>query len=162
MRIDVQGSRALQDVILALKSSDAETRRAIRTFTKARIVKPWLDSVLNEADTKMERRVIAGTATIAVSDQNIRIQSAAKGRRLKGGFEPKRDYAGVEFGALHKKVTYTRKGHRVTRNTTAQFRGRRTQGYVFYPAAREMIPRLARLWVQTVVKTYADIFEGKG
>jgi hypothetical protein len=162
VRIDVNGSQALQDVILALKNSDAETRRAIRTFTKAEIVKPWLQAVLSEADTTLERRVIAGTATIAVSDQNIRIQSAAKGRPLSGGFQPKRDYAAVEFGAKHRKVTYTRKGHRVTRNTTAQFRGRRSQGYVFYPAAREMIPRLARLWVQTVVKTYALIFEGKG
>jgi hypothetical protein len=68
----------------------------------------------------------------------------------------------VEFGGLGKKKRYMRKGQPVTRNTTAQFRGRRTQGYVFYPAAREMIPRLARLWVQTVVKTYALIFDGKG
>jgi hypothetical protein len=67
----------------------------------------------------------------------------------------------VEFGAAHKKVTYTRDGHRVTRNTTAQFKGRRRAGYVFYPAAKKMIPRLASLWVQTVVKTYADIFEGR-
>jgi hypothetical protein len=147
VRIDVNGSQALRDVILALQNSDAET--------------PWLDAVLGEADTTMERRVIAGTATVAVSDQNIRIQSAAKGRRLSGGFDPKRDYAAVEFGAKHKKKSYMRKGHRVTRNTTAQFRGRRTQGYVFYPAAREMIPRLASLWVQTVVKTYALIFEGR-
>jgi hypothetical protein len=162
VRIDVNGSQALQDVILALKNSDAETRRAIRTFTKAEIVKPWLQAVLSEADTTLERRVIAGTATIAVSDQNIRIQSAAKGRPLSGGFDPKRDYAAVEFGAKHKKKRYMRKGHPVTRNTTAQFRGRRSQGYVFYPAARQMIPRLASLWVQTVVKTYALIFEGKG
>ena len=55
-----------------------------------------------------------------------------------------------------------RKGHKVTRNTTAQFKQRNMKGYVFYPAAREMIPRLARLWVQTVVKTYALIFEAKG
>jgi hypothetical protein len=50
----------------------------------------------------------------------------------------------------------------VTRNTTAQFKPRNRSGYVFYPAAKEMIPRLASLWVQTVVKTFADIFEGKG
>jgi hypothetical protein len=74
---------------------------------------------------------------------------------------PKQDYAPAEFGANHKKKAYRRKGHVVTRNTTAQFKPRNMKGYVFYPAAREMIPRLASLWVQTVVKTYADIFEGK-
>lgn len=161
MRIDIRGSRELQDVIVALKSSDTETRRAIRAFTKSVIIKPWLDSIRDEADTRLERLVISSTATVAVSDQNIRIQSAAKGRRLSGGLDPKRDYAAIEFGAAHKKKTYTRNGHRVTRNTTAQFRGRRPQGYVFYPAAKEMIPRLASLWVQTVVKTFSLIFEGK-
>lgn len=161
MRIDVRGSDELQDVILALKNSDAETRRAIRTFTKAELTRPWLEAINRQANTTTERRVISATATVAVSDQNIRIQSAAKGRRLSGGLQPKVDYGPVEFGASHKKKTYTRKGHRVTRNTTAQFKPRNRQGYVFYPAAREMIPRLARLWVQTVVKTFADIFEGR-
>ena len=93
MRIDVRGSRELQDVILALKSSDRETRRAIRTFTKAEIIKPWLDAVAGEASTSIERRVISSTATVAVSDQNIRIQSASKGRKLSGGLLPKQDYA---------------------------------------------------------------------
>lgn len=161
MRIDVRGSDELQDVILALKNSDAETRRAIRTFTKAEMVRPWLEAISKEASSATETRVIAATATVAVSDQNIRIQSAAKGRKLSGGLLPKVDYGPVEFGANHQKKTYTRKGHRVTRNTTAQFKPRNRKGYVFYPAARDMVPRLARLWVQTVVKTYADIFEGR-
>jgi hypothetical protein len=161
VRIDVRGSDALQDVILALKSSDAETRRAIRTFTKAKLTRPWLEAINNEASTTTERRVISATATVAVSDQNIRIQSAAKGRKLSGGLLPKVDYGAVEFGANHQKRRYTRNGSPVTRNTTAQFKTRNRKGYVFYPAATKMIPRLASLWVQTVVKTYADIFDGK-
>jgi hypothetical protein len=32
---------------------------------------------------------------------------------------------------------------------------------VFYPAAREMIPRLAALWIQTTVRTIAEALEGK-
>jgi len=162
VRIDVRGSRELQDVILALKSSDAETRRAIRTFSKQAMTRPWLEAIADEASTTIEKRVISATATVAVSDQNIRIQSAAKGRKLSGGLVPKQDYGPAEFGANHKKKRYMRKGHPVTRNTTAQFKGRNRRGEVFYPAAREMIPRLASLWVQTVVKTYALIFEGKG
>ena len=161
MRLDIRGSQELQDVARAIQSSEKEVRSAIRAFTKARLTTPWLQEIAAEADTTLERRVISSTATVAVSDQNIRIQSASKGRRLSGGLQPKVDYGPVEFGAGHKKRSYTRKGHRVTRNTTAQFRGKRRQGYVFYPAAREMIPRLASLWVQTVVKTYADIFEGR-
>lgn len=162
MRIDIRGSRELQDVVIALKNSDADVRSAIRAQTKSALTTPWLQAIQKRAHTRLESRVIASTATVAVSDQNIRIQSAAKGRKLSGGLQPKVDYGPVEFGAFHAKKTYTRKGHRVTRNTTAQFKGRDRSGIVFYDAAREMIPRLASLWVQTVVKTYADIFDGKG
>lgn len=161
MRIDIRGSRELQDVAIAIQNSDREVRSAIRAFTKSRITRPWLEAIANEADTTLEQRVIAGTSTVATSDMNVRVQSAAKGRRLSGGLNPKTDYAAVEFGATQQKRTYMRKGHRVTRNTTAQFKGRKRSGHVFYPAAERMIPRLASLWVQTVVKTLADIFEGK-
>ena len=161
MRIDVRGSQELQDVALAIQNSDREVRSAIRAFTKSRLTTPWLSAIANEADTTVERRVIGSTASLSVSDQNVRIQSATKGRRLSGGLVPKVDYGAVEFGASHRKRTYTRQGHRVTRNTTAQFKRHNRDGYVFYEAAREMIPRLASLMVQTVVKTYADIFEGK-
>lgn len=163
MRIDVRGSSELQTMVLAINRSQLEVQRAIRTFTKARITRPWLDEINERAATTLERRVISATATVAVSNQNIRIQSASKGRTMSGGLNPKTDYAAVEFGgAREKQVRYSRQGKRVTRHTARQLRARNTKGYVFYPAATKMIPRLASLWVQTVVKTYADIFDGKG
>jgi hypothetical protein len=161
MRIDVRGSDALRDVVLAINQSDRDVQRAIRTYTKAELTRPWLEAINKEATTSVERRVIAATATVSVSNQNIRIQSAAKGRKLSGGLQPKIDYAPVEFGSGRHKTTYTRKGHKVTRTTGTQFKQPNRRGYVFYPAAARMIPRLASLWVQTVVKTYADIFDGK-
>jgi hypothetical protein len=162
-RIDIRGSRALQDVAIAINGSEPDVRRAIRAYSKSEMTRPWLEQINEEASSSVERRVISATATVAVSDQNIRIQAASKGRRLSGGLNPKEEYAPVEFGAKRgRKTTYTRKGHRVTRDTRAQFRPHQRSGYVFFPAARVMIPRLARLWVQTVVKTYADIFEGRG
>jgi hypothetical protein len=161
VRIDIRGSQELQDVALAIQSSDREVRSAIRTFTKARLTRPWLEAINKQASTALERRVIAATATVSVSDQNIRIQSAAKGRKLSGGLQPKVDYAPVEFGSGVHKTTYARNGHRVTRKTGTQFKRPNRSGFVFYPAAAQMIPRLASLWVQTVVKTYADIFDGK-
>jgi hypothetical protein len=161
VRIDVRGSAELRDVILAINQSDREIQRAIRTFTKAALVRPWLESINKRATTTVERRVLAATATVAVSNQNIRITSAAKGRPLSEGLQPKRDYGPVEFGMAPRKVTYSRKGHRVTRTVGTQFGRPNRRGNAFYPAAREMIPRLASLWVQTVVKVYADAFEGK-
>lgn len=162
MRIDIRGSQELKDVALALSGMDAPLRRYLRALTKSKMVQPWLGEMNKRASTTLEQRVLASTATIATSDQNVRITSANKGRRLSGGLDPRTEYAAIEFGANREKMTsYVRQGHRVKRHTARQLRGRRTSGYVFYPAAREMIPRLASLWVQTVIKGLSNVFEGK-
>lgn len=162
MRIDVRGSDALKDMVLAINQSGRDVQRVIRLYTKSELTRPWLEAINKRASTALERRVISSTATVSVSNQNVRIQSAAKGRKLSGGLNPKTEFPAVEFGANRNKVTsYTRKGHRVKRRTAVQMRPRNKSGYVFYPAASEMIPRLARLWVQTVVKVYGDIFDGR-
>lgn len=162
MRIDVRGSDELRDIVLAISQSDRDVQRAIRVHTKAQLAPAWGKEVVSQSSTRLENRVLAATTVVSVSNQNIRIQSASKGRKLSGGLIPKADYHPVEFGANDTKVTYKRRGHTVTRNTRAQFKPHNRKGYVFYPAARRMIPRLASLWVQTVVKTYADIFDQKG
>lgn len=162
MRIDARGSQELQDIVLAINRSDRDVQRVIRTYAKAELTRPWLEGIASRSNTTLERRVLAATATISVSNQNVRIQAAAKGRSLSGGLQPKVDYPGVEFGANRaKKKTYTRKGRRVTRRTAVQMPARRKAG-PFYRTAEAMIPRLARLWVQSVVKGYSNIFEGKG
>lgn len=161
MRIDVRGEKDMQTLIAALKNSETDVRRAIRTYAKAELTTPWLSAINKRASSAVETRVLAATATVAVSDQNIRITSAAKGRSLSGGLRPKLDYGPVEFGMQPRRSAYTRKGHKVTRRVGTQFKAPNRKGYVFYPAAREMIPRLASLWVQSVVKVYGDIFEGR-
>lgn len=151
---------------LAINRSETYVRRAIRTFIKSELTSPWLNAINDRASTTLERRVISATASMTVSDQNVRVQSATKGRKLSGGLNPRADYPAVEFGANRNRVaTYSRGGkqaaRRVTRHTTRQLRPRNSRGYVFYPAAEAMIPRLASLIVQTVVKGYANIFDGK-
>lgn len=151
---------------LAINRSETYVRRAIRTFIKSELTSPWLNAINDRASTRLERQVISATSTMTVSDQNVRVQSAAKGRKLSGGLNPKTDYPAVEFGASRNKTTtYSRGGRRasprVTRHTARQLRPRNTRGYVFYPTAEAMIPRLASLIVQTVVKGYSNIFDGK-
>jgi hypothetical protein len=161
-RIDVRGSQELRDLLTAMNGMDADIRRYLRAFAKSKMVTPWLQSITAEASTPLERTVIAGTSTIAVGDQNVRVQAAQKGRRMSGGLQPKVDWPAVEFGADRNKVTsYVRKGHRVRRHTARQMRGRRRGGYVFWPTAEDMTPRLASLWVQTIVKGVSNLFEGR-
>lgn len=167
MRIDVRGSRELRAVILALRSVDKTIRQVVRRETK-RIAEPEFRKALAQHTmTRVENYVLVNTAVLRVSDQNIRMMSASKGRPLSGGLSPKTDYAAAEFGAKRdKETTYTRVGrrggtHSVTRHTARQFRPRNRKGYVFYPTVREIIPRLGSLWAQITVRALGNATEGK-
>lgn len=128
----------------------------------------WTRAMTRKASTTMERRALVDTARVAVSDQNVRIRSATTRRPVaSGGLRPIEYGTAVEFGVgPGRTATYTsqRKGTRfkVTRNVGRHLRPRRGDGYVFYPAAAEMIPRLASMWVQTTVRTIAEALEAGG
>lgn len=166
MRLNVLDSRELQATILALRAIDKTLAAQVRKYTKAVAAPEWSQALNRRATTRLEQRVIANTAVVTVTNQNVRVQSASKGRMLSGGLLPKSEYPAVEFGKNPSKTTYTRisprgQSHRVTAVVGRQFKRRNPRGYVFYPAAEEMIPRIAALWVQTTVKTIANALEGK-
>ena len=166
MRLDALKSRELRATIFALRGIDKTIQKMVRVQTKAVVEPEWKKALAERADTRLEHRMLVDTAVISVSNQNVRIKSAGKGRALSGGLHPKFDYPAAEFGVRHTRETYSRRNrsgtrHKVTRVTGTAFKRRSKAGYVFYPAAREMIPRLASLWVQTTVHTIANALEGK-
>ena len=167
MRINVKDSRELLATLYAIRSLDKTIAKMIRQETKRIAAPEWKKALAERANSRLEHRVIVDTSVVTVSNQNVRIQSASKGRALSGGFNPKTDYHAVEWGAdRDRETTYkrrSRKGrtHEVTRHAARGMKPRNQSGYVFYPAAKEMIPRMARLWVQTTVRTIATAFEGK-
>lgn len=165
MRIDVFKSPELLATIYAIRSLDKTIQKKVREQTKAVAAPEWKKALAERADTRLEHRVIVDTAVVSVSNQNVRIQSASKGRPLSGGLNPKTDYAPVEHGMHPKKVTYSRTGrkggtHKVTRTVGTQFKAPRREG-PFWGAARNMVPRMARLWVQTTVHTIGNAIDGK-
>jgi hypothetical protein len=104
----------------------------------------WKAAVESRSSSRLERRVISGTTAVAVSSSNVRVRSGGKGRPLSGGLTMSQAAPAVEFGSLRFK----------------QFGPRRKAG-PFYRSAKEMIPRLASLWVQTVMKTMSLALNGK-
>lgn len=166
MRLDVKASRELLATIYAIRSLDKTLQKVIRQQTQRIAAPEWRKALAERAHTRLQQRVLVDTSVVTVSNQNIRIRSASKGRPLSGGFNPKTNYHAAEFGAdRNAKVTYDGfRGHKrfpVTRHTRRQLPARNREGLVFYPAARDMVARLGSLLVQTTYRTIANALEGK-
>lgn len=165
MRISVWESKELAAVLLGLNGLDRDTQKEIRQRTKAMAQPEWQKAVTERASTAPEQLVLAKTARVTASNQNVTLQSARIGRSLSGGLKPTASYAGIEWGGnQNRKTTYratSRKGKSftVTRHTQRQLRPRNRQGYAVMPAIAELIPRIAALWTQTVVRTFYEAIE---
>lgn len=169
MRLSVKESPELLATVLAIRSLDRTLQKTIRQHTKAVVAPAWQAALEERATTRLQRRALSSTSVVAVSNQNVTVKAGSKGRKLSGGFDPKVHKHAAEFGAdKTKPTTYKRRNrgsgggsHSVTRVVTTGLPDRRKGGYVFWPAAAEMTPRLASLWIQTVVRTIAEALEGK-
>lgn len=167
IRLDVNNLPQLQAVLLAVKAADKAIQKSIRQQTKQVVDPEWKRAMAERSENLLESRVLVATATTLISNQNVRLRSATKGRKLSGGLDPKAEYFAAEYGGDPAKVTtYTtksRKGktYQAKRHTARQLRARNRSGYVFGPAVAEMVPRIAALWTQTVVRVMAEALEGK-
>lgn len=167
MRIDVKLSPELQAVIFAMRSLDRTIAKIVRREVKKVAEPEWKKALAERANTRLQQRVLVNTSNISVSNQNVRATSAQKGRPLSGGFEPKYDWHAAEFGADRNRVMeYTRRSrnggrHKVRRRIGNGLPARKKTGYVVYPAAHEMVPRLGALFFQTVYRAIATATEGK-
>lgn len=168
LRISANSSREVRATVQAMKLFPTELRRVIRLYTKSELGSAWLEELEKPAASKIQKRVLVRTARVAVSDQNVMLKSATVGRPLGGLMSKPSDLAqAYEFGGDRNKVqsyrTRSRKGtsYTVTRHTQRQLPARRRGGYIVYPAAAKFIPRAAKLWVQTTVRTFYDLIEGR-
>lgn len=167
MRIDVKLSPEMRAVIFAMRSLDRTIAKMVRQEVKKVAAPEWRKALAERAMSRLQQRALVSTSTVSVSNQNVRASSAMKGRPLSGGFDPKYDWHAAEFGAdPNREMEYTRasrKGgrHKVKRRVGNGLPARKASGHVIYPAAHEMIPRLGRLFFQTVYRTVATATEGK-
>ena len=144
-RIDIIKSPEWVGAIAAMRVIDRSFAAAIRKYTKAMAEPEMKQAVRKRVRSKMQERVISSTTTVAVSSSNVKMRAGGKGRPLSGGLTMSAAAPPAEFGSIKFK----------------QFGPRSRTGKTFYPAAKAMTPRLASLWVQTVVKTVALALEGK-
>lgn len=164
LRIDVRSSRELQALILSVRQANKDVQRQIRQRTKPILQTEWKKALAEQAMTNVEHRVLVDSARVTVSNQNVKLKSAQLAKRLSGGARINEIFGAVEFGAgqeLYVEYTGNRRGKSfpVKRRVHQQFRHYKRRGYVVYPAAAQIIPRLASLWVQTAVRTFHEALE---
>jgi hypothetical protein len=167
LRISVHGSKELQALTLRLKGLDKKLASQINKATRNVAEPIWQEAVGARVSDRLESRVLANTARVSVSRSNVTLRAGAIGRTLTGGAKPPDLVHAVEFGANREGyTTYGRispgsgQEHSIKRRTRRQFRPRQPKGYVVYPAAEEVIPRMASLWAQTSVRTLHETIEG--
>lgn len=167
LKISANSSREIRATVQGLKLFPNEYRKWLRKETQQMALPAWQEELSKRPATVPQSAILVRTARVSVSDQNVMLKSATVGRSLAGGAKPSTLAAAEEFGGNRDKVrtyrTRSRKGnsYNVTRHTQRQLPTRRRNGYVVYPAASEIIPRVAKLWVQTFVRTIYEAIERK-
>jgi hypothetical protein len=162
-RISVLASKELQTLSQALRGLDRELAAQIRAQTRKMAEPEWQEAVRGNVVDRLQTRVLSDTARASVSDQNVMLRSGGIGKMSDG--TPKASLAfGAEFGADRnaQSTVVNRQGTRYQRHARKQFRLPRRGGYVVFPAARNIIPRIASLWVQTAVRTLHEQLEKGG
>lgn len=161
----VGDSPELQAAVLGFKVLPREIQKRIRQNTVRTMGGVWKDEVNARARTKMDRRMLAVGARIAGGNPPVAVAANSR-RRVGDELMPVMDWPGWEFGANRdKRTTYSRRSpkgkvHKVTRRTRRQLPARDPDGRVVFAAVREVAPRLASMYVQTVVKTVHQAAEG--
>lgn len=158
MRLDVRKSAELSAAIAVMATLDREVAKATRTHSK-RVIQPEWQKALDREATRdfFFFSHLTKNSSALVSDRGVKLTA---GRTSATSLVRER-----EFGASREEFnTYTRRGrngsYQVRRRTQRQFYHYNADGYVVYPAARKIIPRVAALWVQTVYRTTYDAIEG--
>lgn len=150
MQLDVRRSPSLTAAIQVMVTMPREAAKETRKYSKAVIVPEWKKAVAQHAPAaRIFQERLVRPSTVYVADSGVKLVSG-KGPWVRQ----------TEFGAARGYYgEYTRQGHRVRRRTQRQFYNYRDKGHAVYPAAAEMIPRVAALWVQTIYRTVAETIE---
>ena len=168
--LSVKDSRELQATVLALKAADKTLKGEINRATVEVGNKIWQPIVAAHATTHMDTKMLAVGAR--VKGGNPPTAMAANTKRAVGSDKrlvPATQWQGWEFGAVNRNAysKYTRKSkgggtHKVERRTMRGMPARKPKGRVVYPAFADMAPRMVSLWVQLVIRKYAEAAERKG
>jgi hypothetical protein len=159
-RISLLIDSPLRTVWLAFRGLEPDVRKQITAHTK-RLAEPvWKEETRGHALSRLQQRVLAGTARVGVSGLDMTLR-AGGGGRLSSGTPTSLLTRAAEFGAIPESTVNVRnrQGTTFRRRMGTRFGPARRQGNTVIPAAREVIPRMASLVVQTTIRTVHELRE---
>jgi len=161
-RISLLIDSPLRDLLIALRAVPAEARKNVTTYTRKNAEPIWFEEVRGKANTRLQQRALVDSARVGVATRNIYLRSGGVGVMSSGAAVPTVAF-GAEFGANPDKVVSqrSRKGKGYRRRLGNVFGAPRRGGNVVYPAARESIPRIASVAIQSAYRALLDALDGR-
>lgn len=143
----------------AMRGLDADVKREIGNRTKGPAADMWRGELGQRVETKLQG-ALARSGEVGVTQQNVTLRAGGAGA-LSSGTPVSAVAKATEFGmrAARPIQTRSRKGTTYTRRAGGAFGPPRRKGYTAYPAAGQVIARIASLWVQTTVRTIHELVE---
>lgn len=161
-RISLLIDSPLRNTLAALRAVPAETRKHITAHMRRTAEPIWFDEIRGRGNTRIQQQSLVRSARVGVATRNVYLRSGSVGK-LSSGTPVSVIANPAEYGANPaKQITQrSKKGKRYTRRLGGAFGSPRRGCNAFNPAAREAIPRVASVIIQTARRALFDALDGK-
>ena len=166
--LSVKGSKQLQAVVLALKTTEPKLRPEMYARTRAKILPDWTTGIQEKINAKpyakLNTALLKGQR-VAVGTQGVSVLAAQSSKGVRSGstLTPRENWAAAEFGAKPREaVIRGRRGstqYTYRRKIMTGFLPNNRKGKFAFRQAEEIVSRSVALWVQTVVQVISEAVE---
>lgn len=163
LSVDVGDAPAsLRASVLAVKAATRDIRSDISRRMRGTMNPVWRDRVTAGAHGGMEARMLTVGTRIAAGNPPALVAASGNRKIGRGDLTANANAAGWEFGAND--TTRRQRSGRgpnktYTRHVMRHLPARNPKGRVVYPAAAEVLPRIASFWTQSVIRAFLDAVE---
>lgn len=157
-------SPELRAAAIGMKKASKDTRKQINDGMRSTFNPIWKQSLAQTMGgySKLDSMMLQGSRIRAGNPPEL---VAATSRRTFGrALKPAEHWPLVEYGASGTKISeYQRRNrtsagtHTVRRRTMSGLPPRTRSGRIATPAAKDILPRMASYFIQSVLKTWADM-----
>lgn len=167
MRLSAKdGPRELRAAVLALKAVDRDLRRDMNKRMRDTMNPVWKDTLAQHIGWAPEQVILKGARIAAGNPPALIAAGSTRPWRAGSTLTPRAHWHALEYGAGargefvgYERLSPQGRRHTVRRRTKAHLKPRRRNGYVIGPTVAQVLPRMASLFVQSVVRSVMDALE---